>query len=104
LNHLSVRRFDAPLVNEGGAFSVDGDGTVLTTESVLLNLTILAPSHYWQNWSYPPNAKIDRDGMYEKLQIIVKRVNDGIAETRHRGSELTLALRELESEPIQTEI
>lgn len=37
LDHLSVRRFDAPLVNEGGAFSVDGEGTVLTTESVLLN-------------------------------------------------------------------
>jgi agmatine deiminase len=37
LDHLSVRRFDASLVNEGGAFSVDGDGTVLTTESVLLN-------------------------------------------------------------------
>ena len=37
LDHLSVPRFDASLVNEGGAFSVDGEGTVLTTESVLLN-------------------------------------------------------------------
>ncbi|HEV7404402.1 MAG TPA: agmatine deiminase family protein [Chthoniobacteraceae bacterium] len=32
-----VRSFRASLVNEGGAISIDGDGTLLTTESVLLN-------------------------------------------------------------------
>lgn len=37
LTYLCVEQFDAPLVNEGGAISVDGNGTVLTTESVLLN-------------------------------------------------------------------
>jgi len=34
---LNVRRYDAPMVLEGGAFSVDGVGTLLTTEQCLLN-------------------------------------------------------------------
>ena len=37
LDRLGVRRFDAPFVLEGGAIHSDGEGTVLTTESVLLN-------------------------------------------------------------------
>ncbi|RTE08459.1 agmatine deiminase family protein [Paenibacillus whitsoniae] len=32
-----VRRFDAPLVMEGGSIHVDGEGTLLTTEECLLN-------------------------------------------------------------------
>lgn len=35
--HLGVRRYEAPFVLEGGAFLVDGQGTLLTTEGVLLN-------------------------------------------------------------------
>ena len=35
--HLGVRRYQAPFVLEGGAFLVDGDGTLITTEGVLLN-------------------------------------------------------------------
>lgn len=37
LEHVGVRRFDAPLVMEGGSLHVDGEGTVLTTEECLLN-------------------------------------------------------------------
>jgi agmatine deiminase len=35
--HLGVRRHEAPFVLEGGAFLVDGEGTLVTTEGVLLN-------------------------------------------------------------------
>jgi agmatine deiminase len=35
--HLGVRRYEAPFVLEGGAILVDGEGTLVTTEGVLLN-------------------------------------------------------------------
>jgi len=37
LEHVGARRYEAPLVMEGGAFHVDGEGTCLTTEQCLLN-------------------------------------------------------------------
>jgi len=37
LKHVGLKRFDAPLVMEGGSFHVDGAGTLLTTEECLLN-------------------------------------------------------------------
>jgi len=37
LDRLGIPCFDAPFVLEGGAIHSDGEGTVLTTESVLLN-------------------------------------------------------------------
>ncbi len=37
LKHLEMRRYEAPIVLEGGAIHTDGDGTLLTTESCLLN-------------------------------------------------------------------
>jgi len=37
LARLGVRRYAAPMINEGGAVHVDGQGTAITTESVMLN-------------------------------------------------------------------
>ncbi|MDQ0256997.1 agmatine deiminase [Evansella vedderi] len=37
LNHYKIKRFDAPLIMEGGSFHVDGEGTLITTEECLLN-------------------------------------------------------------------
>ncbi|MBP1990622.1 agmatine deiminase family protein [Paenibacillus eucommiae] len=37
LQQLEMRRFDAPLVMEGGSLHVDGEGTLITTEECLLN-------------------------------------------------------------------
>jgi agmatine deiminase len=37
LEHLGVERIEAPLVLEGGSITVDGEGTLVTTEQCLLN-------------------------------------------------------------------
>ncbi len=37
LDHLGVERIDAPLILEGGAIHVDGEGTLITTGEGLLN-------------------------------------------------------------------
>lgn len=37
LRSYGLKRFDAPLVMEGGSLHVDGEGTLLTTEECLLN-------------------------------------------------------------------
>lgn len=37
IDHLGLPRFDSPLTGEGGGLHTDGEGTVITTETFLLN-------------------------------------------------------------------
>lgn len=37
LEHYNIKKFDAPLIMEGGSLHTDGEGTLLTTEECLLN-------------------------------------------------------------------
>ncbi|MGI9337959.1 MAG: agmatine deiminase family protein, partial [Gammaproteobacteria bacterium] len=37
LHHLQMRRFDAPMIMEGGSFHCDGEGALLTSEQCLLH-------------------------------------------------------------------
>lgn len=37
LEHLGIDRIDAPMILEGGSITVDGEGTLITTEQCLLN-------------------------------------------------------------------
>ncbi|OOM75962.1 agmatine deiminase [Clostridium puniceum] len=37
LDHFNIKKFDAPLIMEGGSIHVDGEGTLITTEECLLN-------------------------------------------------------------------
>ena len=36
-DRLKMKRYDAPMILEGGSFSVDGEGTLIATEQCLLN-------------------------------------------------------------------
>ena len=37
IEHLGLRRYHTPFICEGGGISVDGEGTLITTEQVMLN-------------------------------------------------------------------
>ena len=57
LEHLKMRRYAASFVLEGGAIHTDGQGTLLTTESVLLN-----PNR---------NPGMSREDMEEQLRLFL---------------------------------
>jgi agmatine deiminase len=57
LEHLRMRRYPAPFVLEGGAIHTDGAGTLLTTESVVLN-----PNR---------NPGVSRQDMEEQLRLFL---------------------------------
>jgi agmatine deiminase len=54
LDWLGIDRFEGPIVLEGGSITVDGEGTLITTEQCLLH-----PSR---------NPEIERDGIERALQ------------------------------------
>jgi agmatine deiminase len=55
LEHLGIERFASPLVLEGGAIAVDGQGTLVTTEQCLLNRN--------------RNPLLERDGIETELRL-----------------------------------
>lgn len=63
LNHLGLPTFGTPLSNEGGAIHVDGEGTLITTESVLLN-----PNRN------PGMTKVEMEEIFERLLGIKKTI------------------------------
>lgn len=81
-----------------GELNKDPELKVCEKAFLRINLTILAPIKYWRYWGHPPDAELDGGEINEKLQIILERVNEGIASKPAEGphSKLTLALKELE--------
>ena len=63
LNHLGLECIGTPLSNEGGAIHVDGEGTLITTESVLLN-----PNRN------PGMSKAEIEGIFARLLGIKKTI------------------------------
>ncbi len=63
LNDLGLECFGTPLGNEGGAIHVDGEGTLITTESVLLN-----PNRN------PGMTKAEVEAFFERLLGIKKTI------------------------------
>jgi agmatine deiminase len=68
LAHIQVRRYAAPLVLEGGAVHVDGEGTVLVTEACLLH------THR--------NPGLTRQAIEEQLQAYLGVKKSYLARTR----------------------
>lgn len=63
LNHLGLDCFGTSLSNEGGAIHVDGEGTLITTESVLLN-----PNRN------PGMSKVEMEAIFARLLGIKKTI------------------------------
>lgn len=63
LNGLGLECFGTPLSNEGGAIHVDGDGTLITTESVLLNAN-----------RNPGMSKIEMEEIFARLLGVKKTI------------------------------
>ena len=63
LNGLGLECFGTSLSNEGGAIHVDGDGTLITTESVLLN-----PNRN------PGMSKAEMEGVFARLLGVKKTI------------------------------
>ncbi|MDB6153531.1 MAG: hypothetical protein JWL90_1984 [Chthoniobacteraceae bacterium] len=54
-----------------------------------INLRILAPPMYWNNWSYPAEKEITKSKILELFESIISQVNHGITEAKI-DSKLTL--------------
>lgn len=68
LEQLKMKRFDAPLVMEGGSIHTDGEGTLITTEECLLNTN--------------RNPELDRADIEEYVRKYLRHRVDHLAEAR----------------------